>query len=53
MAQRAQQVVTQAKAEPAAPTPAIAEKSLPTTADIVIYRGLAGSSYTVPLDANP
>lgn len=51
--QRAQQVVTEAKSETPAPSAAIAEKSLPTTADIVIYRGLAGSRYTVPLDANP
>lgn len=46
-ANRAQQVVTAAKADAPA-----AEEALPTTAQITIYRGLEGSSYTVPLDAN-
>lgn len=49
-ANRAQQIVTEAKAEAPAPTP---EEALPTTAQITIFRGLQGSSYTVPLDANP
>lgn len=40
-------------AEPAKPDlPAKAEDALPTTAQITIFRGLQGSSYTVPLDAN-
>lgn len=50
---RAEQIVTAAKPQPAAETPAAAEASLPTTAQITIYRGLKGASYTVPLDANP
>lgn len=48
-ANRAQQVLTEAKAEPPEPT---SEEALPTTAQITIFRGLQGSSYTVPLDAN-
>lgn len=47
-ARRAEQVVTAAKAE----APATAEDELPTTAEITIFRGLKGASYTVPLDAN-
>lgn len=48
-ANRAAQVVTEAKAT----VPAEAEEAaLPTTTQITIYRGLQGSSYTVPLDAN-
>lgn len=48
-ANRAQPVVTDAKAT----EPAEAEEAaLPTTTQITIYRGLQGSSYTVPLDAN-
>jgi pilus assembly protein CpaB len=30
----------------------VTEDALPTTAQITVYRGLQGSSYTVPLDAN-
>ena len=48
-ASRAQQVVTEAKAT----VPAAAmEEALPTTTQITIFRGLQGSAYTVPLDAN-
>lgn len=48
-ANRAQQVVTEAKATvPAEAT----EEALPTTTQITIFRGLQGSAYTVPLDAN-
>jgi pilus assembly protein CpaB len=51
----------QAEAKPTEPVVADAnttvaveatEDALPTTAQITIYRGLQGSSYTVPLDAN-
>ena len=35
-------------AKPAVPT----EDALPSTAQVTIFRGLEGSSYTVPLDAN-
>jgi hypothetical protein len=39
--------------EASTPAPAeVTEDALPTTAQITIYRGLQGSSYTVPLDAN-
>lgn len=44
---QAQQVVTEAKAEAPA-----TEDALPSTTQITIFRGLQGSSYTVPLDAN-
>lgn len=44
---RAVQVVTNAK-----PAEAAAEEVLPTTAQVQIFRGLDGTSYTVPLDAN-
>ena len=47
-AARAEQVVTQAKPEP----PAATEDALPSTVQVTIFRGLEGSSYTVPLDAN-
>ncbi len=52
-AKRAEQIITDAKPQVAAATPASDEAQLPTTAEITIYRGLKGSSYTVPLDANP
>lgn len=45
--QQAQKVVTEAKTE----VPAT-EDALPSTTQVTIYRGLQGSSYTVPLDAN-
>lgn len=48
-ANRTQQAATTATA--AAPAEA-EEAALPTTTQITIYRGLQGSSYTVPLDAN-
>ena len=41
------QVVTDAK-----PADAATEDVLPTTAQIQIFRGLQGTAYTVPLDAN-
>ncbi|WP_161957395.1 Flp pilus assembly protein CpaB [Aestuariivirga litoralis] len=44
---RAVQVVTDAK-----PADTAAEDVLPTTAQVQIFRGLQGTSYTVPLDAN-
>lgn len=44
---RAQQVITEAK--PQAPTET--EEALPSSAQVTIFRGLQGSSYTVPLDA--
>jgi pilus assembly protein CpaB len=47
-ANRAQQVVTEAKVE----VPVATEEALPTTAQVTIFRGLQGSNYTVPLDAN-
>lgn len=47
-AARAEQVVSQAKPE----TPAASEDALPSTVQVTIFRGLEGSSYTVPLDAN-
>ncbi len=48
-ASRTKPVVTEA----IAPAPAeVTEDALPTTAQVTIYRGLQGSSYTVPLDAN-
>jgi pilus assembly protein CpaB len=48
-ANRTKPVVTEA----IAPAPAeVTEDALPTTAQVTIYRGLQGSSYTVPLDAN-
>ncbi len=50
-ANRAQQIVVEAKTAPA-PAPAAAEQAMPTTAQVTIYRGLQGSDYTVPLDAN-
>ncbi|MEI8177447.1 Flp pilus assembly protein CpaB [Aestuariivirga sp.] len=44
---------TQQVAAPATPdVPATSEEALPTTAQITIFRGLQGTSYTVPLDAN-
>ena len=43
--QQAQKVVTEVKA------PAT-EEALPSTTQVTIFRGLEGSSYTVPLDAN-
>lgn len=48
-ANRAQQVVAQAKPEP---PPAPVEDTIPTTAQIKIFRGLQSTDYTVPLDAN-
>jgi pilus assembly protein CpaB len=48
LANRAQQIVTEAKPE----VPAETEEALPTTTQVTIFRGLQGSSYTVPLDAN-
>ena len=47
-ANRARQVVPEVKPD----VPAATEEALPTTAQITIYRGLQGSSYTVPLDSN-
>ena len=47
-AARAEQVVTEAKPE----LPAASEDALPSTVQVTIFRGLQGSSYTVPLDAN-
>jgi pilus assembly protein CpaB len=47
-AARAEQVVSQAKPE----APAASEDALPSTVQVTIFRGLEGSSYTVPLDAN-
>lgn len=48
-ANRAEQVVTEAKVTVPDQTE---EAALPTTTQITIFRGLQGSSYTVPLDAN-
>ena len=45
--QQSQKVVAEAKAE----VPAT-EDALPSTTQVTIFRGLEGSSYTVPLDAN-
>jgi len=45
---QAQQVVASTKAE----VEAASDEALPTTAQVTIFRGLQGSSYTVPLDAN-
>jgi pilus assembly protein CpaB len=47
-ANRAQQAAPEAKPD----VPAETEEALPTTAQVTIFRGLQGSSYTVPLDAN-
>lgn len=47
-ANNAQQVAPETKPE----APVATEEALPTTAQITIFRGLQGSSYTVPLDAN-
>lgn len=48
-----QQATSAQPAAPEAQPEATPEEALPTTAQITIFRGLQGSSYTVPLDANP